>query len=463
LLAASLAVACSGEAPAQRPNVLLITLDTTRADHLSCYDPTRETTPNIDAVAADGVRFAEAISTAGITPMSHSSILTGLNNYRHGMRVFHSEEVSHRLKQSVDTLPEYLAPRGWRTAAFVSAYPLSPVYGLDQGFQTFDMGIDVDQLDLTEQQHHETNFFDGEKSSTQRRGDATMTAALGWLDSLEPSDPWCLWVHMFDVHDFSLVPPAAFAARFGIEYDPAIGAQDVEWRERMYDPELAFMDLQIGRVMDWLRAKGELDRTIVVITADHGQGLIDGGTRHSWVKHRLIYDWSIHVPLVMRLPDEPKAVVVQPLVRTIDILPTVLEALDIPSPGIDGRSLIPLMRGQADPPRVAYADALNLYDTYSPRKWKDEYNDNLYVVREERWKLIWHETKQQNVELFDLQADPLELANVAADHPEEVTRLKQYLDERGAMKVEPPDASDSSANTEALKNLGYADDARDDG
>ena len=464
---AALFASCSDEAEPPRLNVLLVTLDTTRADHLSCYDPSRKTTPHIDALAAEGVRFAEAISTAGITPMSHSSILTGLNNYRHGMRVFHSDEIGHRLKDSVETLPELLVRRGWSTAAYVSAYPVSEEYGLDQGFDTFDVGVDIDDLDLTGQQKHATTFYDGEKSNTQRRGDFTVSYALEWLEANGKSDPWCMWVHLFDVHDFSLVPPPEFSAQFGIEYPEEERPPAVEWRERMYDPELTFADLQVERLLAWVRANDQWEDTIIIITADHGQGLLDGHERHGWPKHRLIYDWSIHVPLIVRIPGEPSGVVVEPLVRTIDVLPTVLEALDIALPDIDGRSLLPLVRGEPDEPRIAYADALNLYDTHSPRnQWKDEYNDNLYCVREQRWKLILHEYRPENNELFDLDADPLELENVADQHPEIVARLTGFLDERRAMDVERTEGGDgqggSAANTAALQELGYIDDSEED-
>ena len=133
-LMAALFPGCGGGSTADRMNVLLITLDTTRPDRMSCYGGQPGLTPTIDAFAGEGVRFERAISTAGITPMSHSSILTGLNNYAHGMRVFYSPEVSHRLKDVVDTLPEVLQPLGYRTAARVSSYPVSAAYGLDQGF-----------------------------------------------------------------------------------------------------------------------------------------------------------------------------------------------------------------------------------------------------------------------------------------------------------------------------------------
>ena len=272
--------ACGGDGKADRMNVLLITLDTTRPDRMSCYGGQPGLTPTIDAFAAEGVRFERAISTAGITPMSHSSILTGLNNYAHGMRVFYSPDVSHRLKEVVDTLPEVLQPLGYRTAARVSSYPVSEAYGLDQGFEDFESGVNLDELDLERQQRHSTSWDAGGRTKTQRRGDFTTTSALQWLDANGKDGPWCMWVHMFDVHDYSLVPPAEFMERFGLpEYPPAGARLGVEarldWRERIYDPELAFMDAQIARIRAWLDENGQLDNTVVVITADHGQ---DSGT-----------------------------------------------------------------------------------------------------------------------------------------------------------------------------------------
>ena len=252
-------------------NVLLITLDTTRPDRMSCYGGQPGLTPTIDAFADDGVRFERAISTAGITPMSHSSILTGLNNYAHGMRVFYSPEVSHRLKDVVDTLPEVLQPLGYRTAARVSSYPVSAAYGLDQGFADFESGVNLDELDLQRQQRHSTSWDTGGRTKTQRRGDLTTASALTWLDQNGTDGPWCMWVHMFDVHDYSLVPPDDFMERFGLPDYPVPGQRlgvdaRIDWRERIYDPELAFMDAQIARLRAWLE--------------EHGQARQHGGRDH---------------------------------------------------------------------------------------------------------------------------------------------------------------------------------------
>ncbi len=441
---------CGGQAP--RHNVLLITLDTTRADHLGCYGGSA-LTPNIDALAAEGALFSRAISTAGLTPMSHASILSGLNNYRHGLRVFYSEEASNQLDPRVETLPEILGARGWKTAAFVSAYPASDQYGLDQGFEDFDAGIDTEDLNLAHQQKHDTLWFEGEKSSTQRRGDYTAAKALEWLEATGSADPWCLWVHFFDAHDFSIVPDSDWIERFGIEYDKSVRVTDSNWRERMYDPEIAFMDEQLGKLFDHLRATGQWNDTIVVITADHGQGLKDGFERHGWLKHRLLYDWSLHVPLIVRIPGERAAAVVEPLVRTIDVLPTLLEALDLPGPTMEGESLVGLMRGEAGEARTAYADALNVLDTHAPGKnLREDYRDNLFCVEDDGWKLIWHQNVVENVELFDLENDPLELKNVASAQPDQVARLKAFLDESNAMSVT---GKSSAYDPDKLNQLGY--------
>ena len=461
LCALAAAAACGpADEPAPRHNVLLVTLDTTRADRMGCYGGTAAT-PNLDRLAEQGALFARAVSTAGLTPMSHASILTGLNNYRHGLRVFYSEEVSYTLHEENETLPEILAARGWKTGAFVSAYPVSEFYGLDQGFETYRTGVSAEELDLSRQQRHDELWNEEGLSSTQRRGDYTVDEALAWLEGVGEA-PWCLWVHLFDVHDFSVVPPSDWIARFGIEYDKDVPVNSLEWRERIYDPEITFADEQVGRLFDRIEALGQWDDTVIVVTADHGQGLTDGMRNHGWLKHRLLYDWSLHVPMILRVPGEEAGVRVEPLVRTIDVLPTVLEALDVAGPDMEGQSMLALARGGPDDGRVAYADALNLFDQHAPKKMQPEYLDNLYCVTDASWKLIWHELAPENVELFDLRADPEELTNVAAANPDQVARLKAFLDERGATKMRAPGAGAAAPSTDALRNLGYIEDGDDE-
>ena len=444
-------------------NVLLVTLDTTRADRLGCYGGSAAT-PNLDRLAEEGALFARAVSTAGLTPMSHASILTGLNNYRHGLRVFYSDRVSYRLEDDNVTLPEILAGEGYRTGGFVSAYPVSSFYGLDQGFDTFSSGVvDSGDLELERQQRHEDLWNESGRSKTQRRGDFTVDEALAWLDGVDEA-PWCLWVHLFDVHDFSLVPPQAWIERFGITYDKRVPVNNPDWRERMYDPELTYADEQVGRLLDAVRGRGEWDHTVVVVTADHGQGLSDGLEHHGWPKHRLLYYWSLNVPMLLRVPGEPAGARVEPLVRTIDVLPTVLEVLDVPAPDVEGRSMLGLLRGGPDDRRLAYADALNRYDAHAPKKMRPEYLDNLYCAMDADWKLIWHEEAQENVELFDLANDPQELRNVAAQHPDQVARLKAFLDDNRVTEMRAP-GEGPAPDVETLQSLGYTagDEDEDDG
>ncbi len=480
LLAASLlttllgACSCSSSDPEPRetrPNVLLVTLDTTRPDHLGCYGAAAGITPNIDALAEGGTLFDRVISTAGITPMSHASILTGLNNYEHGMRTFYSEDCGHTLKDSVVTLPETLQQNGYRTAATVSAYVVSEIYNLDQGFDKFLTGVDIENIDITHQQKHATEWDTGGLTNTQRRGDFTISDALKWLEETEDDPrPWFLWVHLFDVHDYSVVPPLDFIEPFGIEYPSTqprlVGMKSHQWREKMYDPELTWMDAQLGRLLDRLHSSGQFENTLIAVTADHGQGLLDGYKRHKWAKHRLLYDWCIQVPLVIRLPGEKGLVSrVADQVRTIDITPTILHFLDLaPGQALEGLSLLPLMRGGSESePRLAYADALNLYDAHSPgKRLPSGHNDNLYAICDGRWKLVWRETHPENSELFDLATDPLEMNNLYTAEHAEGLRLLAQLDSWEVTKVTPPGAGAAAASPDRLNDLGYGGDDEDD-
>jgi arylsulfatase A-like enzyme len=466
-------VACGGSGSddevaedAPRWNVLLVTLDTTRPDWLGCYGGQAKT-PFIDQVAEEGTRFERAVSTAGITPMSHASILTGLNNYEHGMRVFYSDEVSHTLKEEVDSLPEILkARRGYSTAAMLSAYVVSEIYNLQQGFDTYLHGIDLSNIKAESQSKHET-FFDRSGLATgQRRGDFTTGDALGWLEERKGEDqPWMMWMHLFDVHDYSLVPPEDFIQAFGTKV-PAMthkapkGKRSHQLRNDLYGMEMAWMDAQLGRVLTWLRENGEYENTIVVLTADHGQGLLDGLERHGWAKHRLLYEWGIRVPLIIKIPGQPGRNVVEAQVRTIDIVPTILEALDVAATKkMNGESLMGLMHGEADAnPRLAYADALNLYDAHSPAAGRlpEGQHDNLYAVSDGQWKLVWRAVDSAKGELFDLSADPGEVQNLfSMDHPE-VKRLKAFLDEQDAWRIDKPrEGEGSAADADVLSGMGY--------
>ena len=458
-LLAALACACS-PAPEERPNILLITLDTTRADRLGCYGWTAATTPNIDALAARGVRFELALSTAGITPMAHASILTGLNPYHHGLRVFHGE-AGHHLPDHIPTLAETLSAAGYTTAGFVSAYPLSPHYGLDQGFATYATGIEDTQasIDLTQpvRSLREGQLIDQRRSRVQRRADATTDEALEWLEDRDPKAPWFAWVHFFDVHDLSLVPPLSWAEAHDLNYAAAPHQRDLQAREAYYDMELAWMDSQLGRLFDHLESSGALDNTLIVLTADHGQGLSDGQRLHGWSRHRLIYQWSIQVPLLLAGPKIPQGQVVQALARITDIVPTLLELLNLSPPApMDGASLMPLIAGTPVAPRLAYADALNTLDTHAPLpRLPLNCRDDLHAVFDGRFKLIHHRNTPAESELYDLDNDPGEQHNLFTQDPHTAERLRAFLLEEDALKIQADTGSGAGPDAGSLNQLGY--------
>jgi arylsulfatase A-like enzyme len=447
--------------------VLLVTLDTTRADHLGCYGHAAGATPHLDALAEESIRFDRALATAGLTPMSHASMLTGRNPYAHGLRVFYGD-LAHRLPNEVPSLPEILSDLGWRTAAFVSAYPVSQVFGLDRGYQTFSSAVDnsLGSIDPSQKQRPTKFWVDARQNKSQRRSDATCDAAMTWLEEHAEDGPWHLWVHLFDVHDFSLVPPVAYARAREVVYHPEVPPNNLAAREALYDFELEFMDGQFGRLIEWLKRSGQYDNTIVLVVGDHGQGLMDGYERHGWPSHRLLYDWSLRVPFLAHIPANEGArfagaeqgLVVHDLVRTTDILPTVLELLDLALPaGVEGRSLLPILRSEMDEPRVAYADALNLQERYvAIEALPEKQRDDLYAVVDLRWKLIHHKSHPEHSELFDLQSDPLELVNVIAEFPEEARRLYRFFEEHDAFRKGPLDSGNSPPNAAALGDLGYS-------
>lgn len=357
-----------------------------------------------------------------------------------------------------------LKAKGYKTAAMVSSYPVSEHYNLDQGFDAFDAGIDVSQLNLEKQQRHARTWDTTGILPTQRRGDLTTTQALGWLDENGKDGPWCMWLHMFDVHDFSIVPPPEFSAQYGVTYpanpNESKGGRSLAWREKIYDPELAFMDTQIGRLRDWLKANGQDENTVIVITADHGQGLSDGYERHGWMKHRLLYDWSVRVPLIVRVPNGPSGAVVDAQVRTIDVVPTIMEAVQIPlaDSAVEGRSVLALAAGGSESePRIAYADALNLYDAHAPpaRTLPANQKDNLYMACDGRWKLIHHERNPEHSQLYDLLNDPKELSNIFSPDHEQALRLMSFLQERQVNRMERPGENSSGDAGDVLNQLGY--------
>ena len=431
----------------KKHNVLLVTLDTTRVDYLSCYDASKgELTPNFDAVAADAVRFEFAIAQSAGTPMSHASILTGLNPYQHGVRVI-SAAGGYKLSPHIPTLTMVLKQHGWTTAAFLSAFTVSEYYGFEHGFDTFDNGLIQDAETIVEDIEGGHQRWD--QRTHQRRSDRTVDRALEWLQA-DRAQPFFMWLHLWDPHDRMVLPPKEVLAQF-----VTAGLAEDDHKRAVYRAECYYMDAQFGRLLEALKQSGEYDDTVLVIVADHGQGL----GQHDWWSHRLLYQEDLHVPLIVRVPGGPTGTTVPELVRTVDIYPTVLEAIGLEAPAvIPGKSLRGLMEGKSEPPRLAYADQINKYDlvsaSISQRRPKD---DLLYCAMDRTWKLIYRYSYPDESELYNLADDPHELNNLFARYPDQVRRLKAVLDECNGYVTAPFTDADlpDDATLRALESLGY--------
>ncbi len=401
-----------------RPNVILITLDTTRADHLGCYGYRHATSPNIDALARGGVLFTQAASPAPLTLPAHSSILTGMYPTYHGVRV----NGNTALSQAQHTLAEVFSEKGYDTGAFIGAFVLDGRWGLNQGFDVYD-----DRFDLKKYKHLDLG-------TVQRPGNEVMDAALDWLEG-HKQDPFLAWIHLYDAHT-PYEPPEPFFSTHGA--GGLVG---------LYDGEIAFVDEQVGRCVSWLRANGIDRKTVLIIMGDHGEGL---GSHGEGTHGYYVYDYALHVPFLVVTPfAELAGVRVDSQVSAVDVFPTVLELSGIDVTGeVHGRSLLPVM---FDPRRddnvYAYGESMtpNLQFGWS----------SLHSLRSSRYKLI----KAPRPELYDLTVDPGERTNVFKRHPaladELMGRLDRLIAETSRDAPEPETADLDEETLERLAALGY--------
>ena len=401
-----------------RPNVLLITVDTTRADHLGCYGYPDVKTPHLDALAGRGVLFEQAATSAPLTLPAHCTIMTGMYPTYHGVRV----NGNTALSDEQTTLAEVLAARGYQTGAFIGAFVLDGRWGLNQGFQHYD-----DQFDLKKYKHIDLG-------EVQRPGREVMDAALAWLDS-HKAGPFFAWIHLYDPHA-PYEPPEPFLS----EYAP-------RGRVGLYDGEIASMDAQIGRCMAWLAANGLDRRTVIVLVGDHGEGL---GSHGEGTHGYFIYDYAAHVPFIIAAPlDGLKGVRVPAQVRTADVFPTVLALSGIEAgPVVQGRSALPLMfRPASGRDDAAYGESMapSIQFGWSP----------LQFLRTARYKYI----DAPKAELYDIAHDPDEAVNLLAERPDVARQMKADLDRlvaetsRDAPAPQPADLDRETV--ERLAALGY--------
>ena len=361
-------------------NLLVVTLDTTRADALGCYGNAEAATPHFDRLAREGVLFERALTAIPITTPSHSTIFTGTYPLAHGVR----DNGRFRLAPSATTLAEILKANGFATGAAVGAFPLTRNWGLDQGFDFYDDHVTVASEDEAGRRVAPRRMFFDERPASR-----VNDAILPWLRE-HGRERFFAWVHYWDAHQ-PHTPPPPFSDLFA---------------QNLYQGEIAYVDQAFGVVMEELRRLDVADRTVVLVVADHGEGLGEHGEdTHSM----LLYDATLHVPLLLSYPGAQPGTRIAERVGTVDLLPTVLELLALPpARESQGRSLVDLA---AHPERPAGNRRAYYAETLSPRLsygWGEQ-----RALFSEQWKLLFG----PRLELYDLGKDRRELANLAPAEP----------------------------------------------
>ncbi len=418
ILTALSALHAAAQTPAKPPlNVVLITIDTLRADHVGCYGYKQIKTPNIDGLAADGVRFERAFAVVPVTLPSHSSMLTGTYPMLSGMHDFSG----NKLSPLQPTLAAVLKQAGYQTGAVIASAVLDSRFGLNQGFDFYYDHFDFNRLD-------EANL-----DEMERPGNVVADVALDWL-AKNSQKKFFLWMHLYDPH-FPYHPSEPYSR---------------EYAAQPYDGEIAFADEQVGRLLRFLKENGIYRNTVIVLCGDHGESLGEHGEKtHGF----FIYNATMHVPLIIRLPENAAARTVADPVSLVDLTPTVLSAvgLEIPSQ-VQGRSLLPELRGD-----LAVRDRAErtLYEeTFLPRihfNWSE-------LRGSENTK--YHFIDAPRPELYDLAKDPGEVHNLFPEKKavagEMRSKLAGLIRDYSAGKELAEKTGLDPALMERLKALGYA-------
>jgi arylsulfatase A-like enzyme len=440
-------------------NVLLISLDSLRADHVGAYGYGRDTSPNFDRFAKEGVLFRNAIATSSWTLPTHLTMFTGRSQLSHGVVVD-----TRVLPESIPTLGEIFHEAGYATAGFVSGPYCGPQYGYGRGMDTY--------LDLSAE-------FGGK--GAEARGAILSPKinemGLDWLERLDGKQPFFLFLHYFDIH-YDYVPPAPYDAMFDPDYTGTMDGtkfierhdvhagmdpRDLEHIVALYDGEIRFTDFHVGKVLDRLREKGLLDSTVVLILSDHGEEFFEHGNKGH---HRTVYEEAVRVPFALRLPGGVHARKEIPAqVSTMDVFPTLLDAAGFTLPSdLEGESLAAWLGGKESTREAVFSD------------FYDKKGFNLQVARRtpER-KTIQHfnritHPKKGPFEEYDLAADPVEKRNLARSGlspsgVDSVAVMTRWLDEqwrayrafeaaaggRGSVEID-------EETRQKLKSLGYVGD-----
>ena len=435
-LCALLAATGCGDAAREAPrNVLLISVDTLRPDMLGCYGYPRDSSPTLDRIASEGALFENAFTTAPWTLPAHASLLTGLYPGRHGAIGERSA-----ITDGVETLAGRLLASGFRTAAFVNSLYLSPRYGFGRGFQEFEYVPET---------------------MTAREGDGMVERALAWL-AAEPRDRFFLFLHDYQVHSDYRPLPEFERAFTGSYAGPFTGStaellavregklvpteRDVEHLRDLYVGGIRQLDQEIAVLRDFLERAGLWERTLVVVTSDHGEEFLEhGGVLHG----RTQYDELLRIPLILRGPGVPAGARIARPVSIVDIMPTVLALLGEPPPAAsDGADLLAVDGAEgAAAERILFGEAD--HNNRAP--------DITRSARGARFKLVLDRLSGAHA-LYDLRTDPREQHDVKAADPEEVRRLLAELahfeSTRRAGEIVPPPSPEVREQLEALGYVG---------
>jgi arylsulfatase A-like enzyme/predicted Zn-dependent protease len=395
-------------------NVVLITVDTLRADRVGCYGFNPDVTPTMDSWAARGVRFENCISQTPLTFPSHTTILTGTLPLFHGVR----DNGGFVVPPQLETIAEVFKSAGYTTAAFVSAYVLDSKWGLNQGFDYY-----FDRFDLG-------RFEKISLGEVQRRADETINETLSWLEK-NSQNPFFLWVHLYDPHT-PYDPPEPYRSQFS---------------DRPYLGEIAYTDSQLARLKDYLEKTGLQENTLLVLTSDHGESL---GAHKESTHGFFVYQEALHVPLIFVPPSDKFAGKTYSGVVTLaDVMPTILDFVGLPLPAeVQGMSLVRYFAGNKKPEeRLAYSE------TFYPRYhygWSE-----LRSFQNNRYKLIIAPVP----ELYDLQKDPEEQKNLVYLEKatyEKLSKQAEEFEKKYGEKAISPDFSTVDEETrEKLAALGY--------
>jgi choline-sulfatase len=400
-------LALAGAGPFDHPspirNVLIVTLDTTRADYLPAYGYTNLETPALDLLAREGTVFEQATTSVPLTLPAHCTIFTGLFPPHHRVR----DNADRALADNQITLAEVLHARGMRTGAFVGSVVVGHDRGLAQGFDTYSAPSRI-----------------GLRERNRRPGQLVVDDALAWLER-QDARPFFAWIHLYDAHAPYAVPEPY---RTMYEEDPYLGA-------------LALLDAQVGRVVRALEARHVLDRTLLIVASDHGESLGEHGEDSHGI---FVYQSTLRVPLIMRVPGlAPRRVA--DVTRLADVMPTVLDLLQVSATAMDGVSLVPLMTG-----RVKHLDLDAYSESAYPRRfgWSE-----LYALRAGRYKFI----DAPRPELYDLDADPREQHNIFNERSALGSAMAARVDAlaKFAPAREPADTAIDGETAAGLSALGY--------